>query len=143
MDARGEVAQLLHRLLRVGERAVDQLLAPSGLASNVSRASWSSIISATSRCWAPSCRSRAEPAALGVAGFDEPGTRGTQRFQAGAELHLEPLVLERERGGRGGFTDELGLLVERPVVHERADAAALVVDLVSVSGSAGRPSRST
>ena len=59
MDAGREVAQLPDRRLRVGERAVDQLAArPPGSPAKRSRASCSSIISATSRCCAPSCRSR-------------------------------------------------------------------------------------
>ena len=58
MDAGGEVAQLLDRRLRVGDRAVDELARARRSSSKRSRASWSSIISETSRCCAPSCRSR-------------------------------------------------------------------------------------
>ena len=116
----------------------------SGLVSNVSRASWSSIISATSRCWAPSCRSRREPAALGVTGFDEPGAGGAQRFQAGAQLHLEPLVLERERRGGSGLADELGLLVERPGRgRARRRGGPRGRSRSTSPGVRGRPSRST
>ena len=72
----------------------------------------------TSRCCAPSCRSRssrrrsASPAA-------------TSRCRDALRLGVELLVLERDRGRRGDDLDQLGIVVERRVVDQRAavDAA--------------------
>ena len=58
MDAGGEVAQLADRRLALANALSTSSRAPGGSDSKRSRASWSSIISATSRCCAPSCRSR-------------------------------------------------------------------------------------
>ena len=76
----------------------------------------------------------AEPPALGVAGLDQPRAGRAQRLQPRAQLDLEPRVLERERGGRGRVAQQLRRLAQRGVVDERADAAALVVDLASARG---------
>ena len=56
VDAAGEVAQLDERLLGLAVRLVDQARASAG--SSVARARPSVMASATSRCCAPSCRSR-------------------------------------------------------------------------------------
>ena len=74
--------------------------AAAGSLDQRSRASWRSIFSETSRCCAPSWRSRVEPPALGVARLDDPRPRRPQRLQPRAQLDLEPPVLDRQRRGR-------------------------------------------
>ena len=69
--------------------------------------------------------------ALGV-DADEQARRGVhdrgEELVLGAELGLEPLVVERERDRRRDAVEQLGLVVERVVVDERADAPAVVLD---------------
>ena len=113
MDAGREVAQLLDRRLRVGERAVDELARASG-----------SLVEALARelqldhqRHEPLLRAvvqvAAEPPALGVAGLDEARARGAQRLQPRAQLDLQPRVLERQRGGGRGLAQQLRRLAQR------------------------------
>ena len=89
-------------------------MAPAGSASKRSRASWSSIISATSRCWAPSWRSRpsrrrsASPASTSRA---REARSASRRARSSTSSRC---VLERQRRGRGGLAQQLGLLVAAP-----------------------------
>src|SRR5215204_4662521 len=62
-----------------------------------------------------------EPPPLRVPGRDDPCSRGAYFVQLRTELGVQPLVLEREPGGRGDGIDELGLLRERRVVDEYGD----------------------
>ena len=66
--------------------------------------------------------------ALGQPGLEQPLARALQLVDAGAQLGVEALVVERERGGGADRRDELGLVAQRAVVDERADAAALALD---------------
>ena len=135
----------LDRLLRVGERAVDQLagarrvaLEPLARELELDHQRDQPLLGAVVEV-------AAEPAALGVTGLDEPGARRAQRLQARAQLHLEPRVLDRQRGGRRGVAQQLRALAQAGSWIERADTAALVLDLrqhLSGPGSAaGGPSR--
>ncbi len=63
-----------------------------------------------------------EPAALGGPGLDDPGARGAQLLDPGAQLGLQALVLDREARGGRDRADELRVVAERAVVHDRADA---------------------
>ena len=69
-----------------------------------------------------------EAAALGVARGDEALARGAQLREAGLGLGLQVLVLERDRGGGRHGLDELRVVVERGVVDEGGDLAAVVLD---------------
>ena len=84
--------------------------------------------SATSRCWAPSCRLRSSRRRSSRAGLDDPRARGAQLLDAGAQLGLQALVLHRQAGGGGHRAQQLGVLAQRQVVHDGADAAALELD---------------
>ena len=55
-----------------------------------------------------------EPAALGVAGLDDPRARALQLVQAGAQLGLQARVLERDRGRGGDRVEQLGLVARAP-----------------------------
>ena len=103
VDAARQLAQLLQRAGRA--RRARRRACACGAARD-RRASWrlarpSCSESATRRCWAPSCRSRSSAPALGIADLDEPRARGAQLVDAGAQLGLQALVLQRQ-GGRGG-----------------------------------------
>ena len=129
MDAGREVAQLVDRGLGVGERAVDQLAARSpGRLSKCSRASWSSIISATSRCWAPSWRSRprrrrsASPASTSRARDARSAWSRARSSTSRRSFSIaSAAAAAASKADRG--------LGQRRRVDERADAPALVVDL--------------
>ena len=111
VDAARDVAQLLQRRV--------QLLAGAGRAAAASRASVGQLAGDD----AQDDRERDEPllgavvevalelAAGGVAGLDDAGARGPQVAQAGAQVRLQALVLERDPGRGGDRADELGLLL--------------------------------
>ena len=61
--------------------------------------------------------------------LDDPRARGLQLVEAGAQLGLQALVLQRQRGGGGDRAHEPGLVGQRGVVDDRADADALALDL--------------
>ena len=63
--------------------------------------------------------------ALRVRRLDDARARGPELVQAGPQLGLEPLVLEREPCGGADGVDELGVLAQRRVVDERGDAPPL------------------
>ena len=69
-----------------------------------------------------------EPPALRVARRDQPLARRAQLREAGPRLGVQVLVLERDRRGRADGLDQLRILVERRVVHERRDLAAVALD---------------
>ena len=63
-----------------------------------------------------------ESPARRVAGIDDARTRGAKLLELRAQLGVEPFVLERERGGRTHRPDQLALVLERDVVHDRRHA---------------------
>ena len=65
---------------------------------------------------------------LGVGRLDDARPGGSELVEAGAQVRLEPLVLEREPRSGTDCADELGLLPERRIMDERGDAAALPLD---------------
>src|SRR3954454_5267153 len=96
------------------------------------RASRSASATVTSRCWAPSCRSRStrRPAARGaVARLHDAGPGGGDLAQLVADLVVQPLVLHREARARGYRGDELGLAGQRLVVPEDGDPLAVAVEV--------------
>ena len=62
-----------------------------------------------------------EPPAFGVAGLDGAGPRGAQLLELGARMRLQPLVVEREAGGRADLLEQPGV-VEQIGAVERARA---------------------
>ena len=150
MDAGGELAQLLDRRARVGERAADELArARPGSSCQRCSASCSSISSGHEPLLGAVVEVAAEPAALAVARLDDPRARLAQRLDARPQLDLEAVVLDRQRGGAGRGGQQRRVVGERGVVDEHADAPPAVDELggdgaPSPGGSAnGRPSRST
>ena len=87
------------------------------------------IDSETSRCWAPSCRSRSIRRRAGVAGGDQPRARGAQVVVASAQFGGQALVLERERRGRARRAHQLALLQQCRVMHDRRDRCSVALDL--------------
>ena len=69
-----------------------------------------------------------EALALAVAGLDDPGPRAAQLLQPGAQLHLQARVLERDAGGGRDAVEQLGLVEQRRVVHERGHGLAVALD---------------
>ena len=65
-----------------------------------------------------------EAPALLVAGPDDPGARLAQLEQLGAKLGLQPLVLERQAGGRAGRFEERRLIEEDRIVHDGREILA-------------------
>ena len=64
-----------------------------------------------------------DPAARVVGGLDDPQPRDPQLLDPRAQLGLQALVVDRERGGGRGRGDELRRGVELGVVDDRRDAA--------------------
>ena len=69
-----------------------------------------------------------DPAAGVVGGLDDPQPRDPQLLHPRAELRLQALVVDRQRGGAGGGGDELGGGVELGVVDDRRQPHAAAVD---------------
>ena len=69
-----------------------------------------------------------DPPAGVVGGLDDAHARDPQLLHAGAQVGLQPLVVDRQRGAGGGGVDELGPGVELGVVDDRGDAAAVALD---------------
>ena len=87
------------------------------------------MVSATSRCCAPSCRSRSTFASFLVAGLDDPGPRRADLLQLCSHLGGQSLVLDGHAGGAADRFDEPGvLLVDRAVVDEDGERLAVAFD---------------
>ena len=69
-----------------------------------------------------------DPAAGVVGGLDDAHARDAQLLDAGAQVGLQALVVDRQRGAGGGGVDELRPGVELGVVDDRGDAAAVALD---------------
>ena len=69
-----------------------------------------------------------QPPARGVGGLHDAGARDPQVLDAGAQVGLQPLVVERQRRGRRGRVDELRRRVELGVVDDRRHPAPVVLD---------------
>ena len=70
-----------------------------------------------------------DPAARGVARRDEAGARRLQLRVASAQLGIEPVVLERQRGRGPRGPHQLRLLAQRPVVHDGCQLRTPALDL--------------
>ena len=83
---------------------------------------------ATSRCCAPSCRLRSSRRRSASPASTIRAPRALQLLEPRPQLGLQARVLERDRRRGGDAVEQLALVVERRVVHERGHAAALAVD---------------
>ena len=118
MDSPGELPQLLERLLELPMRGLE-------LAGSLG-------VTVQPRTKQPEPQRERDEPLLGavvevalesparrVAGIDDARTRGAKLLELRAQLGVEPFVLERERGGRTHRPDQLALVLERDVVHDR------------------------
>ena len=127
MDAAGELAQLGERLRELRARLLEQLDRPRGPTRTRAgerereRQRDEPLLRAVVEV-------ALEPPPLDVGGLDEPEPGGAQLLEAGAQLGLQALVLEREAGGGDHRVDELGMVAERGVVHDRGDRPAGPLD---------------
>ncbi len=64
-----------------------------------------------------------EPAAFAVAARTAPAREARSCSQLPARLGLQPLVLEREPGGRAQLVDQRGVVEQAGAVHEHGDRA--------------------
>ena len=78
-----------------------------------------------------------DPPARVVGGLDDPQPRDPQLLHPRAQLGLQALVVDRQRGGRGGGGDELRRGVELGVVDDRRHAHALALDRGPRAAGAG------
>jgi hypothetical protein len=111
MDAAGQLAQLLERLLELGARSVELAgdvriaLHPRAQQAQAERERDQSLLSAVVQIALEATTRR-------VARLDDPGPGGPQLLDFRPQLGVEPLVLERQRGGRPDRADELALVLE-------------------------------
>ena len=128
VQAARDLAQLLERGRDLPPHPLDAARRPPGRRPRAARACPSSSESAMRRCWAPSCRLRSRrwrslwPASITRA--REP----VQLLQARPQLDLEARVLDGDAGRRGDGRQQLRVVAQRRVVHERRDPRAVAVD---------------
>ena len=82
-----------------------------------------------------------EPPPLGLAGGDDPLPRGVHLVELGADLAGQALVVEREPAAAATARQQLGLLAQRGVVHERAEHDAVALEQGGGEPVAGRGQR--
>ena len=68
-----------------------------------------------------------EAAALEGRDVEQPGAGTLELLDAGPQLGLQALVVERQAGGPGDHADELGLLDQRLLVDDGADERAVAL----------------
>ena len=126
MDPAREVAQLgereidlalrdvqLRPRIRVGQAALEQL--------QVERQRHQPLLGAVVQV-------ALEALALLLPLLDHPRTRAAHLLQARAQVDVQLRVLERDSGGSRHRGEQLRLVQQRPVVHQRSDMTALTVD---------------
>ena len=129
VDALGELAQLGERVGELAPRLLEQGLDGRGVALGAGVGEPERHRDGDEALLGPVVQVALDPPALHLRGLDDPDARGAELLQPGAQLGLQALVLEREpgRGARRG--DQLGVVTERRVVHERGDPAPVALDL--------------
>ena len=133
VDAARELAQLCHRLRELVARGRDELLRRRVVAEAVAeqpelqRDRDEPLLGTVVQV-------ALQPPPLGVAGGDDPLARGLQLGELHMGLRMQVLVLDRDRRRRAGGLDQLRVLVERRVVDQGCDAAA-----VALHGGDGAP----
>ena len=102
MDAAGQLAQLGQRVAELARDARRPPRRPPGRRAAAARSIRRSSASATSCCCAPSCRSRSIRRRASSAASTMRSARRAQLLHAGAQVGLQALVVDRQRGGGGG-----------------------------------------
>src|SRR3954452_17011720 len=129
MDAPRELAELLQRALQLAPRGVEQPRGGGGIRrelalrqAELERERDEPLLGAVEEV-------ALEPPALAHRDLDEPRARGLQLLDPGAQLGLEALVLELQRGRGGRGAHETRVVAQRGVVEDGADALAVALDL--------------
>ena len=128
MDAARELAQLLQRLASCSLAVVTSASAEEGSRRMPAWIRRSCSASATSRCCAPSCRLRSSRRRSASPAATIRCRDACSSASRACDLGVQVLVLQRDGGGGADGLDELGILVERRVVDERGDLAAVALD---------------
>ena len=84
--------------------------------------------SVTSRCWAPSCRLRSMRRRSASAAVTMRSREACSSASRARDLGVQLPVLQRDPGRHPDRLDELGVVLERPVVDQDGDALAVAVD---------------
>ena len=79
--------------------------------------------SAINRCCAPSCRSRSSRRRSAYPGGDDPRARGAELVDAGAQLGVEPFILEGQRRRGANCPYKVTLVCQVGVVDDRSRPA--------------------
>ena len=152
VDAAAELAQLRARLLELAaRRGRAARAAPPTARAPPSRACATAAVTASRRSLGAVVQPARKTPALLVAGGDDAPARGTELGEPSAEPSaLQSTVGEHQRRRLANSDDELRVVQQRLVVHERGDALAVALDggrrPPGVPGRAARtgaPSRST
>ena len=128
MDAARELAQLLERLRELVARRRRQPLRRAGSVADAAvdhpelqRHRDEPLLRAVVEV-------ALQPPAFGVAGGDDALARRPELGEPILGLRLQPRVVERDRGGGRDRLDELRIVVERRVVDEHRELAAVALD---------------
>ena len=151
VDAARELAQLGERERELLLGAVEQLVGPVGVLVQLALGEPQRQRERDEPLLGAVVQVALQPPALLRAGLDDPGARGAQLLDAGAQLGLQALVLHREAGGGRDRAQQLGVLAaasrrarSRPT---RRPSSSTAVHARAVSPSAGSstvwPSEST
>ena len=139
MDAAGQLAQLLERVGELLLRGAEQALRRGGVLVQAALREAERQGEGDEPLLGAVVQVALEPPALGRAGLHQPRARGVQLLHAGAELRLEPLVLQRQPGRARHGGQQAGVVAQVARVQDGADAAAVAADLRG-GAHAGRPS---
>ena len=149
VDAARQLAQLLQRVRELVARRGRELLGLLGVAPDVGADHPQLQRQRDEPLLGPVVQVALEPAALGVAGGDDPLARRLHLGQPSLGLGQQPLVLQRHRRRGTDRLDHLRVVVERRVVDDRGDLAAVALDRrrwlrsgVTGGTSTGRPAAS-
>ena len=128
VQAARDLAQLVERHRDLAARARRSGRSAAGSAAKRRSSSASSSDSGDQALLGAVVEVALEPRALALAGLDHAAARAAQLLEPGPELGVQAVVLEGDAGRRADGVEQLGLVVERRVVHERRDALAVAVD---------------
>ena len=137
MDAPRDVAQLLERRRDLAPRLVERGPRVGVVAEPLARAGRARATARSSRCCAPSCRLRSSrwrsfwPASITRA--REPRSSSRRARSSACSRAFSSAIA----GRRADRVEQLGLVVQRRVVHERRDVLAVPVDQRRRSAVAG------
>ena len=121
MDPAGELAQLLQGLGQLAARAGDELLGLAGVAADPALDERELQGQGDQPLLGTVVEVALDAPSLGVGGGDDPLPGRLQLGEPGLGLGLQPPVLQGDRGRPADGLDQLGVVVERPVVHQRGD----------------------